>query len=66
MKIDGNKVLLRIAELMLNKKEAAKKAGIEVDTLNRTIKTGRCRTETAGKIAAALDVSVKEIAIEED
>ena len=60
---------LAIKKLMAEKRmttaELARLSGINSNTITRVTKQGTCTVETAGLIAAALDVSVEEIWKEE-
>ena len=61
MKIDGNAIETRAAEKQLNYKQLATAAGVTERTLQAARSGREIRTDTAGRIAAALDLSINEI-----
>lgn len=65
MRLNKKKIMLLRAKRCMSASELAEKSGVCTVTIRRGF-TRPVAPETAGKIAAALDVSVEEIIIEED
>lgn len=62
MKIKNDVLNLALAELCISKKELAEKSGVDVVTISRMISgVQEPRPKTVGKIAKAINVSVKEL-----
>lgn len=61
MKVKGDIIETRAAEKRLNFKQLANAAGVTEKTLKAARKGSAIRTDTAGRIAAALGVSVESI-----
>ena len=66
MKLDKEKLLLALAEACMNPYDLCAQTGIQYQTYRRIIGGQRCKTATAGKIAKALGISVKDIILQED
>lgn len=62
MKLDNEKILLILARRMQSKAVLAEKANLSRQTVTKVLKTGKCKPETIGKIAKALNVDVADIA----
>lgn len=65
MKIDSFAIKLLMAEQEINQTELAEKCGIARQNLNILLGRGTCSPKTAGKLAKALGVPVREI-VKED
>ena len=50
-----------LAERSMTKSELAEKSGLSRQSISTLIKRGTCEPRTAGKLAAALGISVDEI-----
>lgn len=61
MKIDGVKLQNEIARRQMTITDFAKQAGLPMSTVYRAIGGGRSSTRTAGRIAAALQITPSEI-----
>ena len=61
MKLDNGKILLILARRMQSRAMLAEKANLSRQTVTKVLKTGKCKPETIGKIAKALNVDVTEI-----
>lgn len=62
MKINNRVLNLSLAELCISKKELAEKSGVDVVTISRMVSgVQEPRPKTIGKIAKALNISVKEL-----
>jgi len=61
MKIDREKVLLKMAKLMFTQTDLAGKAQISRQTLSSVMNGRSCRPELLGKIAKALQLEPEEI-----
>lgn len=61
MKLKTQKIEAEIARRAMSYKEAARKAGVTETTLKAARNGAEIRTATAGRIAAALGVSIEEI-----
>ena len=59
--IDGKAIETRAAEMRLNYKQLANAAGVTEKTLQAARSGREIRTDTAGRIAAALDLSISEL-----
>ena len=61
MTIKTKELQLSLAERCMNPYDLCKAAGIQYQTYRRIMNTGKCKTATIGKIAKALDMSVKDL-----
>lgn len=61
MKVNGKTIETRAAEKQLNFKQLATAAGVTEKTLQAARKGDEIRTDTAGRIAAALGLPVSEL-----
>ena len=61
MIIDGKAIETRAAEKQLNYKQLATAAGLTEKTLQAARSGSAIRTDTAGRIAAALDLSISDL-----
>ena len=61
MKIKTNAIERRAAAMQLNYKQIAAAAGVTEKTLQSARNGATIRTDTAGRIAAALGVNVEEL-----
>jgi Plasmid maintenance system antidote protein len=62
LKLDKTKVQICMARKGLTSFQLAKIAGVNPNTLNNAVNSGKaCKPTTAGKIAEALEVDVTEI-----
>ena len=66
MKINKTALLIALAKSCMNPHDLCEKTGITYQTYNRLVKGKKCKTATAGIIAAALGVDVEAIIILED
>ena len=65
MKIDSIKIKLLMAEQEINQADLAERCEVSRQSVSCLLRCGSCTTKTAGKIAKALGVPVREI-IKED
>ena len=56
MRIDANKVRRWMGARLMTQEALARAAGVSRATINATLLKGACSTQTAGKIAKALEV----------
>lgn len=61
MKVDGNKIKMIMADLEISQSTLAKRAGITTHNISLILSRGTCSIASAGKIAKALCVGVREI-----
>lgn len=66
MKINSQKINVLLAEERINQTKLAERSGILRQNVSTIIRRGTCDPKTAEKLAAALGVSVREIACEEE
>ena len=59
--IDTTKIEIIMADRCLTQKELAERYGIATSTIRTVLKRGSCTTKTAGTLAAALGISVRDI-----
>ena len=64
-KIQRSRIELIQANKGMSRKQIAEKANVDPRTISVIMRRGRCRPETAGKIARALGVDPKDIMEEE-
>lgn len=61
MKVSTRKITVLMGAKLLTQRELAELANISRATINATLLKGSCSTQTAGRIARALDVGPAEI-----
>ena len=61
MTIKTKELQLSLAERCMNPYDLCKAAGIQYQTYRRILTNGKCKMATIGKIAKALDMSVKDL-----
>lgn len=61
MKLDVRKLKIYMAKAMINQKDLSRKSGISERALSFIINGKGCRTDTIGRIAAALEIDVENI-----
>lgn len=61
MEIDVTKIRIILAQYGITQSELAKRSGISRQNISVILSKGRCRNESAGKIARGLGVHVCEI-----
>ncbi len=61
MKVHVQKILVLLARSGKSKKDLADSAGLSRQTITTVFRYGKCKPETAGKLATALKVDVTEI-----
>lgn len=61
MRLNKNKVVLRMAKLCVNQTMLAQRAQVSRQTLSSVINGRNCRPELLGKISRALEVEPEEI-----
>ena len=61
MRIDGKKIGLLMAKLLISQATLADKAGISRQSMSAVINGRNCRPELLGKISKALGVEPEEI-----
>lgn len=61
MTIKTKELQLALAERCMNPYDLCKAAGIQYQTCRRIISAGKCKMATIGKIAKALNMSVKDL-----
>lgn len=67
MKINKEILLVKVAEKRWSLKKLSENAGVSTQTISKLINTTYdCNTQTIGKIAQALVVSVEDIIVKED
>ena len=64
MKIDVRAIDVKLAEKGMTRAALAESSGICRQSVSMVLNRGSCTPVTAGKLAAALDISVSEIASE--
>ncbi len=66
LRIDQDKVQIKMAEKCMNPYDLCSAAGISYTSYRRIMKQGGCKIATLGRIAKALGVDVREILSEEE
>ena len=66
MVINRQKLMLAMAGREMRAANVADEAGLSRHTLSDVMRTGKCRTDTLGKIARALGVEPKDLVDMED
>ena len=61
MEVSTKKIKIAMACLLMTQAQLAEKSGMTRQTISTTLTRGTCSTITAGKIAAALNLSPAEI-----
>ena len=61
MKISAVRIETRLAELGMTKASLAERCGVSRQSVSTVIRRGSCEPKTAGKLAAGLDIEVKDI-----
>lgn len=61
MELSTTKILVLLARTGKSKKDLATLSGLSQQTITTILKNGRCKPESAGKIAKAFSVDVTEI-----
>lgn len=66
MKLNVNRIELRMAERQLTRKDLSDLCGVCRQNISTIIKRGTCEPATAGKLAAGLGLRVEEIVQREE
>ena len=66
MKIDAQKIEVLMAERDMTKRSMAEICGLIPQNISAIMRRGTCEPRTAGKLARALEVPVKDIIMEEE
>lgn len=62
MELNRDEIMVRMAELQINRRQLAERAGLTYETCCRRLASGDADPVTVGKIATALNIEVSRIA----